>query len=82
MQRFGKNSMDLGKWFLWIGCFFIFVGGLIWLFGKVGIPFGQLPGDMNVSRGNFTFNFPIVTSIVLSIILTIILNIILALFKK
>lgn len=74
--------IDLGKWLLLIGCFFIFLGGLIWLFSKLGIPFGQLPGDIQVSREKFSFYFPIVTSIVLSIVLTIIINIILMILKK
>jgi len=38
----------------------------------VGVPFGRLPGDFAVRRGNFTFYFPLATSIILSIILTLI----------
>ena len=38
-----------------------------------GVPFGRLPGDIYVRRGNFGFYFPIVTSIVLSIILTLLI---------
>ena len=37
----------------------------------VGIPFGRLPGDIVIRRGNATFYFPLVTSIVVSIILTL-----------
>ena len=44
----------------------------------VGIPFGRLPGDIVVKRGNFSFYFPLATSIVLSILLTLLL----ALFKR
>ena len=43
-----------------------------------GVPFGRLPGDVYVRRGNVGFYFPIVTSIILSIILTLIL----ALFRR
>ncbi len=39
-----------------------------------GIPFGRLPGDIVVRRGNFTFYFPIVTSILISLVLTILLS--------
>ncbi len=73
---------DLWKWLVFIGIGFVFLGGLIWLFSKVGIPFGQLPGDITFSREKFSFYFPIVTTIILSIILTIVINIILALMRK
>ena len=39
----------------------------------LGVPFGRLPGDFQVKRGNFSFYFPLATSIILSIILTLIL---------
>ena len=39
----------------------------------VGVPFGRLPGDIYVRRGNFSFYFPLATSIILSIILTLLL---------
>ena len=39
----------------------------------VGIPFGRLPGDVAIRRGNFGFYFPITTSIVLSLLITLLL---------
>ncbi|HWI55513.1 MAG TPA: DUF2905 domain-containing protein [Desulfobacteria bacterium] len=48
--------------------------GIVITFGGKMLPFGRLPGDIFIRKGNFSFYFPIVTSIVLSIILTIILN--------
>jgi hypothetical protein len=45
----------------------------IGLLMMAGIPFGRLPGDIVIRRGNGTFYFPLVTSILLSIILTILL---------
>ena len=39
----------------------------------LGLPFGRLPGDIYVRRGNFSFYFPLATSIVLSIIFTLVL---------
>ena len=44
----------------------------------LGVPFGRLPGDIVVRRGNFSFYFPLATSIVLSIILTLLF----ALFRR
>jgi hypothetical protein len=43
----------------------------IGLLMMAGLPFGRLPGDFTVRRGNATFYFPLATSIVLSIILTL-----------
>jgi hypothetical protein len=37
------------------------------------LPFGRLPGDINIQRENFSFHFPLMTSILLSLLLTLIL---------
>ena len=37
------------------------------------LPFGRLPGDITIERGNFSFHFPLMTSILLSLLLTLIL---------
>jgi hypothetical protein len=48
------------------------MGALLWS-GLFKGWFGRLPGDIHYSRGNFHFNFPIVTCLLLSIILTLFL---------
>lgn len=71
-----------------IGRIFIFLGILLVVFGLIftfldKIPFlGQLPGGINIGKGNFRFYFPLVTSIVLSLLLTIIINVIIWLMNK
>ena len=59
-----------------------FYGGLvisgIGLLVMLGVPFGRLPGDFAVKRGNFAFYFPLTTSIILSILLTLVF----ALFRR
>jgi DUF2905 family protein len=35
------------------------------------LPFGRLPGDINVERGGWSFHFPIMTCIVASVVLTL-----------
>jgi Protein of unknown function (DUF2905) len=53
------------------------VGALLWSgFGKNWL--GRLPGDINYSRDNFSFHFPIVTCLILSAVLTLLFW----LFKK
>lgn len=61
--------------FIGIGCI---AAGVIWLaLDHVGISkyLGNLPGDLNFTKGNVSFHFPIVTCLLASVILTIVLNI-------
>ena len=60
------------------GRIFILAGIVLIVFGLLFIlshklPFGKLPGDIVIKRGNFTFYFPLGLSIIISIILMIIL---------
>jgi hypothetical protein len=64
----------MGKTLVFLGLGVAFLGLLI----MVGVPIGQLPGDIYLKRGNFSFYFPLTTSIILSIILTLIF----ALFRR
>jgi predicted MFS family arabinose efflux permease len=60
----------VGKTVLVIGLVIAGIG----LAMMLGVPFGRLPGDIVIRRGNVSFYFPLVTSIVLSILLTLILS--------
>lgn len=71
---------SFARWFVTIGLIFILLGGMLYLFARMGIPLGRLPGDIRIVRENLTCVFPLVTSIILSIVLTILLNIFLRLF--
>ena len=63
---------ELGKTLFVLGVFLALVGLMLWVgFGKGW--FGRLPGDIQYSRGNFTFYFPLVTCILLSLLITFIL---------
>lgn len=73
---------NLARWLVIGGIVLILIGGGVYLAAKFGIPFGRLPGDIRIERGNSWFYFPIVTSCVLSILLTIILNIIIRFFNR
>ena len=64
------------------GIVLILIGGGVYLAAKLGIPFGRLPGDIRIERGNGSFYFPVVTSCLLSIVLTIILNVIIRFLNK
>jgi hypothetical protein len=64
----------MGKLLVIVGLGIAALGLLLLL----GVPFGRLPGDLTVRRGNVTFYFPLATSVVLSILLTLIF----ALFRR
>ena len=63
---------ELGKVLVIGGLIIAAAGALLWSgFGKGWL--GRLPGDVNYSKGNFNFHFPIVTCLIISAILTLIL---------
>lgn len=75
------DAATLGKIIIGAGLAVVLVGVAVWLFGKAGIPFGQLPGDIRVEGEKSSFYFPIVTCIVLSVVLTIVVNLALRFFR-
>ena len=55
----------------------IVTGGAILIIGllvQAGLPLGRLPGDIRVTRGNFTLYAPLMTGLLISVALTLILN--------
>ena len=63
---------DIGKFLVIAGLILAAVGALLWSgFGKGWL--GRLPGDINYSKDNFSFHFPIVTCLLVSAVLTLIL---------
>ncbi len=63
---------ELGRALIVIGIAIAIIGALIvsgvgkgWL--------GRLPGDINITRPNFSFHFPLATCLILSAVLTLIL---------
>jgi hypothetical protein len=60
----------------------ILCSGVLWLLGKIGISFGKLPGDINITGDKSSFHFPLVTCLVISIVLTIVINLVLWLLRK
>jgi len=75
-------TTTIGKWIIFAGVVFIIVGLIIYIFGKLGVPLGKLPGDISFKKKNTSVFFPIGTSILLSIVLTVIINVIIRLIRK
>ncbi len=68
---------DLGKMLVIAGLCLAAVGLLPWSgFGKGWL--GRLPGDINYTRNNFSFHFPVVTCLLFSALVIFLLW----LFKK
>ncbi len=63
---------DLGKYLVVVGICIALLGVVLWSgFGKGWL--GRLPGDIQYTRGNFSFSFPLVTCLLVSAILSLIL---------
>jgi hypothetical protein len=67
LEHSARIEVFVGKVLVLIGLGIAALGVLM----MFGLPFGRLPGDIMIRRGNFTFYFPLATSIVLSILLTL-----------
>lgn len=63
---------ELGKILVIAGLAIAGIGALVWSgFGKGW--FGRLPGDINLSRDQYSFHFPIVTCLIISGVLTLLM---------
>ena len=62
------QTQQFGKYILITGIVISIIGGIIILFGKIGI--SRLPGDIEIEGKNWKIYFPVISCIVISIILT------------
>ena len=63
---------EMGKYLVIVGLLIAAVGVFLW--SGVGRGWlGKLPGDINYTKGNFSFHFPIVTCLIMSVVLTLLL---------
>lgn len=66
------NFQPIAKLLIFAGIVLVLLGGILY-FSKE-IPFlGKLPGDIHITRKQFSFYFPITSCIILSVILSVIL---------
>jgi hypothetical protein len=64
---------ELGKTLLGLGLLLAFVGAILLVAAKMGLPLGRLPGDIAYKGKNVSVYFPLGTSILISVVLTVIL---------
>ena len=63
---------EVGKFMVVAGLVMAGIGALLWAgFGRGWL--GRLPGDINYTRENVSFHFPVVTCILVSIILSVVM---------
>jgi hypothetical protein len=61
-----------GKILVFLGVLLVVIGLAVSLMGKIpGL--GQLPGDITIQRGRFTFYFPLTTCILISAVVSLVL---------
>ncbi len=66
-----KRSVPVSKWLITLGLILV-AAGLLWpAVSKLGL--GRLPGDILVSREEFTFYFPLTTGLVISLVISILI---------
>jgi hypothetical protein len=77
---------NIGKSLLILGAVTLIVGAIVYFAARSGlldrIPFGRLPGDIQITSGGFTCLFPLATMIILSVVGTILLNVIIRLINR
>lgn len=65
LEGFGKTLIYVGIVLIIVGIVFSASGKIPWL--------GNLPGDLYIQRGRFTFYFPLATCLLISVIITLVL---------
>ena len=76
------DGAAIGKWVVLVGLGIAAVGGMIWLASRLGLPLGNLPGDVRIDRPGFTFRAPIATCIRLASCSPCLVNVVLRLLRR
>jgi hypothetical protein len=77
-----SDLTSIARWLILIGIALTGLGGLLWIFSRLGLPLGRLPGDFHFETGDFSCFIPLASSILISVLLTLILNVIARLLNK
>jgi hypothetical protein len=73
---------SVGRLLLLSGAGLFVLGLVVILAGRVGFPFGRLPGDLIFQRDSITVYAPVVSCLVVSVVLTILLNLVFLLLRR
>ena len=64
---------ELGKAILGLGLLLVLIGVVLLFAGRIGLPFGRLPGDVVYKGKHVTVFIPIVTCILISIVASVLM---------
>lgn len=64
---------QLGKTLMWLGAALFFAGAFLYLFPRLPLRIGRLPGDIVIRGKNSVFYFPLMTSLLLSLLFSVLL---------
>lgn len=73
--------MNLARILVILGLILLVLGGAVYLAGRLGLPLGRLPGDIQIQTNGASCVFPLATMIILSVFLTVLLNVIARLLR-
>jgi predicted neutral ceramidase superfamily lipid hydrolase len=73
---------DIGRLVMAAGVILLLMGGSILVAARIGLPLGQLPGDIRVERPHGSLYFPLATSLLVSFVLTVVLNLLIRFLRK
>lgn len=76
------DLINIARFLAILGVIILLAAAVVYVVGRLDIPFGRLPGDIRIKRGNFTCLFPLATSLIISVILTILLNLLLRFLRR
>ncbi|NOQ40273.1 MAG: DUF2905 family protein [Anaerolineales bacterium] len=71
------DYMNIARVLAVFGLGLLVTAGVFYLLAQLNLPFGKLPGDFVIERGNFTCVIPLISSLIVSILLTILINLML-----
>jgi hypothetical protein len=67
----------LARWTVLAGLALVFLGGLIWIVGRTGLPLGRLPGDIRIQTEQISCFVPLASMLLISLVLTVVVNLVL-----
>lgn len=66
--------LQLGRILIILGAVILAAGVILTVAGRLGLPFGNLPGDITYQKKNITIFAPFGTMLLVSVVITLILN--------
>lgn len=76
------NTLSIARFLMLAGIGLFLIGGIVYLFARLGVNLFNLPGDIRLQTDNLTCLVPITSMILLSILLSVLLSLALRFLNK